>query len=78
MIDYIETWLQNLAYYMIFTTMILQIVPDREYRKYVKFLCGLVLILMMTGPVSDLIRGCENDTEKLYDIYIEEIFKTGE
>lgn len=79
MIAFIEKWLQNLAYYLIFTTVIVQIIPDNEYKKYIKFFCGLVLVLMLINPLVRLTEGGYTDkAERLYDNYIEEIFKTGD
>ena len=79
MIAFIEKWLQNLSYYLIFTTVIVQIIPDKEYKKYIKFFCGLVLVLMLINPLMRLAeKEYAAEAERLYDNYIEEILKAGD
>ena len=51
MLDYIYEWMENIAFYMVLIVAIVQILPDNSYKKYVRFFAGLILILMMTGPV---------------------------
>lgn len=51
MFDYIYEWLQNIAFYLVLVTAVLHAVPDRDYKKYIRFFTGLVLILMLLTPV---------------------------
>ncbi len=44
-------WTQNLAYYMVIVTMVIQIIPSESYKKYVRFFIGLLLIVLLAGPV---------------------------
>lgn len=47
-------WVRQIIYLLIFLTMVLQILPDGSYRKYVKFFAGLVFVVTLLGPVVSL------------------------
>lgn len=65
MFDYIYQWLENLAFYMILVTAVLQVLPNNSYQKYIRFFAGLILVIILMGPILR-IAGME---EKLGDIY---------
>lgn len=54
MFDYIYEWIQNIAFYLVLVTAVLHAVPNHEYKKYIRFFTGLVLILMVLAPVLRL------------------------
>ena len=47
-------WIRQIIYLLIFLTMMLQILPDGNYRKYVKFFAGLIFVVTLLGPVVSL------------------------
>lgn len=51
MFEYLYEWTQNLAFYMVLITVVLHALPDSNYRKYIRFFTGMVLILMILTPV---------------------------
>ena len=65
MFDYIYRWLQNLAFYMILVTAVIHVVPNNSYRKYIRFFCGLILVVILAGPVMKLFEM----KEELHEIY---------
>lgn len=65
MFDYIYEWIQNLAFYLVIVTAVLQIIPGKGYKKYVQFFSGMVMILLMLTPVLKL-TGIET---RFYDLY---------
>lgn len=65
MFDYIYQWLQNLAFYMILVTIVIQVLPNNSYQKYIRFFCGLILVVLLAAPVMKVL-GME---EKLSNIY---------
>lgn len=71
MFDYFYEWIQNLTFYIILTTCVLHLLPGKEYKKYVQFFTGLVLILMLITPVVKIfgIEGAdfENELEELQE-----------
>ena len=48
--EFVAEWVQNIAYYMIFMTVILSLLPAKQYEKYVRFFAGIVLILLVIKP----------------------------
>lgn len=65
MFDYIYDWLKNLAFYMILVTAILQILPDNSYQKYIRFFTGLILVIILMGPILKLV-GMKETFSALY------------
>ena len=47
-------WLQDLAVYLILVSAILQALPQESYQKYIRFLSGLVLIILLMTPLLRL------------------------
>lgn len=51
MFGQIYQWMQNLAFYMVMVTAVMHVVPNPEYRRYIRFFTGLVLVIMLVTPV---------------------------
>ena len=54
MFEFISQWLKNITFYYIVVTLILQMAPNHEYKKYIQFFTGLILILLLAEPVLNL------------------------
>lgn len=65
MFDYLSRWLENLAFYMILMTAVLQALPDNSYQKYIRFFCGMILVVMLLSPFMKL-AGMEGRMRDLY------------
>lgn len=65
MFDYLYEWIKNIAFYMVLVTAVTQLIPNQQYKKYIRFFTGLVLVLLMTTPVLQLL-GMEADMAGLY------------
>lgn len=61
MLEDLLSWIKQIIYLLIFLTLLLQILPDGNYRKYVKFFAGLIFVVTLMGPVVSLFAG--NDWE---------------
>lgn len=44
-------WIRDLSVYLITAAALLYAVPGEEYRKYIRFYSGLVLVLLLITPV---------------------------
>lgn len=55
MAEAIYGWIKNLAFYFIFITVILNFLPDGQYRSYVKSFLGMLLLLVVLKPVFSLL-----------------------
>lgn len=47
-------WIRGLAFYLIFMTMLLNLLPDRKYEKYFRLFTGMLFILLVFRPFTDL------------------------
>ncbi|MCI8638283.1 MAG: stage III sporulation protein AF [Coprococcus sp.] len=65
MFEYIYQWLQNLAFYMILVTVVIQVLPNNSYQKYIRFFCGLILVILLASPIMKVL-GMEENLSKLY------------
>ena len=72
MLDYIYQWMENIAFYLVVLVVIIQMVPGNSYKKYIRFFAGMILILMLTGPILNIFgMNTYQDTE--YRKELEEI-----
>ena len=56
MIESIYTWIENLAFYMVVMVAAMQMIPGENYKKYVRFFVGLILIMMTIGPLFKIME----------------------
>lgn len=49
-------WVSNIVYYMIFVTMLINLLPGGKYEKYLKLFAGCILILLVIQPVTGGLR----------------------
>ncbi|MFP4698407.1 MAG: stage III sporulation protein AF [Eubacteriales bacterium] len=54
MIAFIYSWIKNILIYIILVTIILNLLPQGQYRKYIKVFTGLVLIIIIIQPLAKL------------------------
>lgn len=62
---YLYEWIENVAVYMVIITVAMQMVPNNSYKKYIRFFTGLILIIMMSGPILKIF-GMEQELEEFY------------
>lgn len=65
MMDFLYMWIRNISVYLILASAALQIVPGKDYKKYIRFFSGLVFLLLLFLPVLK-VTGMD---ETFYDIY---------
>ena len=58
-VDMIYQWIRSLVFYMILMTMIMNMLPDKKYEKYLQLFTGAVFVLLVVSPFTDL-TGVEN------------------
>ncbi len=54
MIAFIYDWMENIAFYLVILVTIMQMIPQSSYQKYIRFFAGMILILMLAGPILKL------------------------
>ena len=72
MLNYICQWMENIAFYLVIVVVIVQMVPGNSYKKYIRFFAGLILILMLTGPILNIF-GMSDFQDKEYRRELEEM-----
>ena len=79
MFSYLNQWIMNISFYMIMVTAILHIVPNSEYKRYIRFFTGLVLAVMLADPFLKML-GAGDLWENLYEspAYREQVDKMEE
>lgn len=51
--NWIYEWIRSMVFYLILVTMILNLLPDKKYEKYLRLFTGVVFILLATEPFAD-------------------------
>ena len=51
MITFIYDWMENIAFYLVVLVAVMQMIPQSSYQKYIRFFAGMILILMLAGPI---------------------------
>ena len=51
MVVFIYEWMENIAFYLVILVAIMQMIPQNSYQKYIRFFAGMILILMLAGPI---------------------------
>lgn len=51
MLEYIYEWIENIAVYLVLVVAVLHMVPNEEYKRYIRFFIGMILMLMLAGPI---------------------------
>lgn len=66
MFDFIYQWIENIAFYLVILTVGMQMVPNSVYKKYIQFFSGLILVILLMGPIFKIF-GVKNEFEELFD-----------
>jgi stage III sporulation protein AF len=53
--EYVYQWMKNLSFYLVLLSVLLQMIPGEQYKKYVKFFAGMILIMMLLKPILGLL-----------------------
>ena len=62
--EYIYQWMKNLSFYLVLLSVLLQMIPGEQYKKYVKFFAGMILIMMLLKPMAGLL-GMTDSLERI-------------
>ena len=65
MFSYLYEWIMNIAFYMVMVTAVLHVVPNSDYKRYIRFFTGMVLAVMLTDPCLRIF-GVGNLWQNLY------------
>lgn len=54
MLQEIYKWIQDIVFYLVIVTAVLEVLPGTNYQKYIRFFSGLILILLLFTPFLKL------------------------
>lgn len=66
MFQYFYGWMKSIAYFMVLVTVLMHIIPNQGYQKYIRFFTGALLVILLLTPVWRLI-GMGADIQKIYE-----------
>ncbi|BDZ77442.1 stage III sporulation protein AF [Claveliimonas bilis] len=66
MFQYLYDWMQSIAYFMILITILMHVIPNQGYQKYIRFFTGALLVILLLTPVWKL-TGMSEDIRKIYE-----------
>ena len=66
MFEYLYEWMKNIAFYMVLITAVIHILPNSDYKKYIRFFTGMVLVVMLATPLLKIF-GMEHPLGSLYN-----------
>lgn len=50
--DGLVQWIKNMAVFYIVAALIMQLIPGKEYQKYIRVFLGIITIILIINPVS--------------------------
>lgn len=65
----IYDWIRNIAYYILFLSVLHNILPGKKYDKYIRLFAGSVLILLVLKPITSLLQ-IEDQLAKYYEAFV--------
>lgn len=68
--DAILGWIKSIVYFSVFLTVLLQLLPNEKYKKYIRFFAGLLMMLLVLKPVFSLF-----DTDVSKDVFSDEFYQ---
>ncbi len=77
MFEFIYDWMENIAFYMVLMVAIMQMIPGNEYKKYVKFFAGMILIILLIKPLVNIF-GVSEFQNREYEMQMDKIEKASE
>lgn len=58
--DEIYTWIKNIVIYMIMNTIIMNLLGNKSYKKYISIVSGMILVLIVVSPLMKFMKLDEN------------------
>lgn len=52
--EWIYEWVRGLVFYLILMTMVLNLLPDKKYEKYLRLFTGMIFIMLVFRPFLDV------------------------
>lgn len=66
--SYIYGWVKNLVCFYLLITVVLHLLPQKSYRKYIHFFLGILLTILVASPILSLLGNEEEILQKISQI----------
>lgn len=66
--EFVYGYIRNICIFMLVITLILNIFPEKSYKKYIKLFAGLLLLLIVFNPIIK-IKNSKLDIGKMIEKY---------
>ena len=63
----IYNWMKNIVIYLILSGIVINITPNSNYKKYIDFLSGLIVIIILAEPLTYIFNLGGGDINQIYD-----------
>ena len=71
MFSYLYEWMMKLSFYMVMVTMVMHVVPNSDYKRYIRFFTGLALAYRAAGAGGSLPTVYNAANEKAVALFLE-------
>lgn len=52
--DTFWNWLRTILYVSLFLAVVMHLIPEKKYRKYIRFFAGMMILVLTVGPLANL------------------------
>jgi len=63
MLNQLSLYIKNIAVFLIFSTFIEIIMPNNRFKEYIRFVLGIILIVIMIEPINNIIADISKDLD---------------
>lgn len=67
----IYEWIKNIVFYQLVVSIVINMIPDNAYQKYVHFFLGMLFLVIVIRPIFQLM----NMTESIDGRYMQEMWE---
>lgn len=64
--SYFVQWIKNLAIFYIIASLIIHLIPGKDFQKYIRLFLGIITIILLMKPIGSLLN-LDDDYEKYLD-----------
>lgn len=67
----IYEWIKNIVFYQLVVSIVMNMIPDDVYQKYVRFFLGMLFLVIVIQPIFQIM----NMTESIDGRYMQEMWE---
>lgn len=62
-------WIRNIVVFMILNTLIMNVFGDSNYKKYIRLVTGMILVIIVISPIIDFLR-MSDKVDHLFEVSV--------